>query len=30
MEGFGWFFVRGPDRNVYVMQQDSRTGEPVP
>ncbi len=30
MEGFGWFFFRGPDRNVYVMQQDSRTGEPVP
>ena len=25
MEGFGWFFFRGPDRNVYVMQQDSRT-----
>ena len=30
MEGFGWFFFRGPGRNVYVMQQDSRTGEPVP
>jgi catechol 2,3-dioxygenase-like lactoylglutathione lyase family enzyme len=27
MEGFGWFFFRGPDRNVYVMQQDSRTDE---
>src|SRR6476620_5222666 len=25
MEGFGWFFFRGPDGNVYVMQQDSRT-----
>src|SRR4051794_13964649 len=25
MEGFGWFFFRGPDANVYVMQQDSRT-----
>jgi catechol 2,3-dioxygenase-like lactoylglutathione lyase family enzyme len=25
MEGFGWFFFRGPDRSVYVMQQDSRT-----
>jgi len=24
MEGFGWFFFRGPDENVYVMQQDSR------
>jgi len=24
MEGFGWFFFRGPDRNVYAMQQDSR------
>jgi catechol 2,3-dioxygenase-like lactoylglutathione lyase family enzyme len=24
MEGFGWFFLRGPDGNVYVMQQDSR------
>jgi len=30
MEGFGWFFFRGPDRNVYVMQQDSRTDELVP
>ena len=30
MEGFGWFFFRGPDRNVYVMQQDSRTDEPAP
>jgi len=26
MEGFGWFFFRGPDANVYVMQQDSRPG----
>jgi hypothetical protein len=25
MEGFGWFFFRAPDRNVYAMQQDSRT-----
>jgi hypothetical protein len=24
MEGFGWFFFRGPDGNVYVIQQDSR------
>ena len=24
MEGFGWFFFRGPDENVYVMQQDNR------
>ena len=24
LEGFGWFFFRGPDENVYVMQQDSR------
>ena len=24
MEGYGWFFFRGPDRNVYVMQQDRR------
>ena len=22
MEGFGWFFFRGPDGNVYVIQQD--------
>ena len=22
MEGYGWFFFRGPDGNVYVMQQD--------
>jgi len=26
MEGFGWFFFRGPDGNVYVMQQDGRPG----
>jgi len=25
MEGFGWFFFRAPDGNVYAMQQDSRT-----
>jgi catechol 2,3-dioxygenase-like lactoylglutathione lyase family enzyme len=25
MEGFGWFFFRGPDKNVYAMQQDTRT-----
>ena len=24
MEGFGWFFFRGPDENGYVMQQESR------
>ena len=24
MEGFGWFFFRAPDDNVYVLQQDSR------
>ena len=24
MEGFGWFFFRGPDGNIYVMQQDTR------
>ncbi len=24
MEGFGWFFFRGPDGNIYVMQEDSR------
>jgi hypothetical protein len=23
MEGFGWFFFRAPDGNVYVMQQNS-------
>ncbi len=27
IEGHGWFFFRGPDRNVYVMQQDSRHDE---
>ena len=27
MEGYGWFFFRGPDGNVYVMQQDSRHDE---
>jgi catechol 2,3-dioxygenase-like lactoylglutathione lyase family enzyme len=26
LEGFGWFFFRAPDENVYVMQQDSRRG----
>jgi len=25
MEGFGWFFFRAPDGNVYAMQQDSRS-----
>ena len=25
MEGFGWFFFRGPDGNVYIMQQDQPT-----
>lgn len=24
VEGYGWYFFRGPDGNVYVMQQDSR------
>lgn len=24
MAGFGWFFFRGPDGNVYAIQQDSR------
>jgi catechol 2,3-dioxygenase-like lactoylglutathione lyase family enzyme len=24
MEGFGWFFFRAPDGNIYVMQEDSR------
>lgn len=24
MKGYGWFFFRGPDGNVYVMQQDGR------
>lgn len=24
MLGFGWFFFRGPDGNVYVIQQDAR------
>jgi len=24
MEGFGWCFFRGPDGNVYVVQQDGR------
>lgn len=30
MEGFGWFFFRGPDGNVYAMQQDRQqaTNEP--
>ena len=26
MAGFGWFFFRGPDGNVYVIQQDKRRG----
>ena len=25
MEGYGWFFFRDPDRNIYVMQQDTRS-----
>ena len=25
MEGYGWFFFRGPDGNIYVMQQDTRS-----
>ena len=25
MEGYGWFFFRGPDRNIYVLQQDTRS-----
>jgi catechol 2,3-dioxygenase-like lactoylglutathione lyase family enzyme len=24
LAGYGWFFFRGPDGNIYVMQQDSR------
>lgn len=24
MDGYGWFFFRGPDGNIYVMQQDTR------
>ena len=24
MEGFGWFFFRGPDGGIYAIQQDSR------
>jgi len=24
MAGYGWFFFRGPDGNIYVMQQDRR------
>ena len=24
MEGYGWLFFRGPDGNIYVMQQDRR------
>lgn len=25
LEGYGWFFFRAPDGNVYVMQQDTRS-----
>jgi catechol 2,3-dioxygenase-like lactoylglutathione lyase family enzyme len=25
MHGYGWFFFRGPDGNIYVMHQDDRT-----
>src|SRR4051794_3738552 len=28
MLGFGWFFFRGPDGNVYVIQQDTRPEAP--
>ena len=28
MQGFGWFFFRGPDGIVYVMQQDGRSDSP--
>jgi catechol 2,3-dioxygenase-like lactoylglutathione lyase family enzyme len=24
LEGYGWFFFRGPDENIYAIQQDSR------
>ncbi len=24
LEGYGWLFFRGPDRNIYALQQDSR------
>ncbi len=27
LEGYGWFFFRGPDGNIYVLQQDSRPVE---
>ena len=23
-EGYGWFYFRAPDGNIYVMQQDTR------
>ena len=23
-EGYGWFYFRDPDGNIYVMQQDTR------
>ena len=26
-DGYGWFFFRGPDRNIYVIQQDSHAVE---
>jgi catechol 2,3-dioxygenase-like lactoylglutathione lyase family enzyme len=25
MAGYGWFFFRGPDGNIYAMQQDTRS-----
>ena len=25
MDGYGWFFFRAPDGNIYVMQQDTRS-----
>jgi catechol 2,3-dioxygenase-like lactoylglutathione lyase family enzyme len=26
-EGYGWFFFRAPDGNIYVLQQDTRSVE---
>lgn len=26
-DGFGWFFFRAPDGNVYLLQQDARPGD---
>jgi hypothetical protein len=28
MRGFGWFFFRWPDKNIYVIQQDTRRDAP--